>query len=256
MQVTLRARRRVNDVRLWRWHACVQRTAAGGMEQLLYAGAMASAVALVVAHLAPWSIVRPALAAAFTMWVAAAIVCLVVAGWTGWQQARRGKTAASALVVWGTACLAIVFGAMREIHLGVLQLFGNADLAYNIDHRFIFMHAWSIIRSGGLSESLAMAGQLISYHTGPSWYAAAVGSLLDADPRTALFLWFPIAAKVTIGVATLRILRNLGAPPVAAAVGLAFAATPSLAHIDVTAATLPRARFLARSIVFVDWAQA
>jgi len=246
----------VNDVRPSRFHARVQRTAAGGMEQLLYAGAMVSAVVLVVAHLAPWSIVRPALAAAFTTWVAGAMLCLVVAGWTGWQQVRRGETAASALVVWGTACLAIAFGAMREIHLGVLQLFGNTDLTYNIDHRFIFMHAWSIIRYGGLSESLAMAGQPINYHTGPSWYAAAVGSLLDADPRTALFVWFPIAAMVTIVVATLRILRSLGIPPVAAAVGVAFAATPSWAHIDITAATFARARFLARSIVFADWAQA
>ena len=236
--------------------ASARRTGAAGPEQLLYTGAMASAVALLIAHLAPWSIVRPALAAAFTTWVAAAILWLVVAGWTALQQIRRRKTAASALVLWSTVCLAIAFSAMREIHLGVLQLFGNADLSYNIDHRFIFMHTWSIIRYGGLGESLAMAGQPISYHTGPSWYAAAVGSLLDADPRTALFLWFPIAAMVTIIVATLRILRNLGVPPAAAAVGVAFAATPSWAHIDITAATLPRARFLARSIVFADWAQA
>jgi hypothetical protein len=124
------------------------------------------------------------------------------------------------------------FGLTRELHVGLLQVFlGWPDLVFNIDHRYLLMHAWSIVQAGGASETLAMAGTAIRYHSGPAWFAASAASVLGGDPSSFLFLWFPFAAVVTIALSVHRILRHLGSSFVGAVVGLAFALAPPWAHI-------------------------
>jgi hypothetical protein len=109
--------------------------------------------------------------------------------------------------------------------------FGWPDLVFNIDHRYLLMHAWSIQRAEGASEALTMAGTAIRYHSGPAWLAAAAGSILEREPNVFLFLWFPAVAVATIALGVHRILRGLGAPFVGALFGFAFALTPPWAHI-------------------------
>lgn len=233
----------------------MRRLAAVDAEYVLYLGASASAIALVVAHFAPWGVARSILSAAFVLWVLASVAVVAVGARRAVRSVFAIRPALATGLAWGAITLAIVFGAMRDIQLGMLQTyFGQIDLNYNIDHRFIHMHAWSILRSGGLGETLSMLGQPISYHTGPSWYAGALGSLLDADPRAVVYLWFPIAALVTIVVASARILRSFDLPRVAVGAGVAFALTPSWSHVDIGLSDLyPRARYLARSVVYSDW---
>lgn len=233
----------------------MRRLAAVDAEQLLYLTASACAFSLVTANFAPWGVGRALLATTFVLWALASVAVVAVGARLALRRVFAVPPALATGLAWGAITLAIVFGAMRDIQLGMLQTFlGQVDLSYNIDHRFIHMHAWSILRSGGLGESLAMSGQPISYHTGPSWYAGALGSLLGADPQAVLYLWFPVAALVTIVVASARILRSFDLPRVAVSAGVAFALTPAWSHVDIGLSDLyPRARYLVRSVVNSDW---
>lgn len=206
----------------------------------LFVGTTGLLVSLVVAHLAPWSLSRLPLATLFWVWCAVAALALAREARAASDGRREGfgerpdvrdRTTAALLFL---AIAGVSLAAGRNLILGLLRTFGgHADLTYNIDGRFLLMHAWSILRREGVTEALSMAGTPITYHSGPAWFAAASASLLDSGPEVWLFLWFPLAAVIAIALSGFQILRRLGAAPVSAVVGLALAASPLWEHVSL-----------------------
>jgi len=206
------------------------------IETALWSSVVAASVALPLAHVLPWTVSRWLLSAVFATWVALAIIAFVVATRKAALSLARSQRGIRILGM--TAGCGIALGALSDLHLGLLRsLGGRTDLIFHIDHRFLLMHSWSILRAGGLGESLAMAGTPVNYHSGPAWFAAAGASLLDAEPHGLLFLVFPAAAMMTILLGVFRILVGLGAAPVSAAAGLAFALTPPWEYIRFVGGT-------------------
>lgn len=209
-------------------------------DRLFVVVAALSAV-LVLAQWVDWRLVRLPLAIVFILWVCVAFIGLLAPMTSlGRESAQaavglargRSRRAMAAL-----AAVGIAVALLNEVILGVLRLVDrNADLVFNIDNRFLLMHAWSIIRHEGAGQALSMVGTPISYHSGPAWFAAAMGSVFGTGPESWLFLWFPAAGVATIALSMFATIRELGAGTIPALVGMAIAFTPLWGDISVDVA--------------------
>lgn len=201
------------------------------LDASLFVAAIIASFALLLAYLLPWWIARFGLALSLIGWFVLAVLRLVE-----WSRAGLRLLGTDGIMLGrGALVVGIVgvgLGAARNVQLGLIQLVpASTDISFNIDHRFIFMHAWSLLRFEGPGDLLSMAGATLRYHAGPAWHAAAFASIAGVSPQVPLFLVFPLAAVVTIAAAMLRILRAFRISGTAGLLAIAFATTPSWAHI-------------------------
>ena len=204
----------------------------------LFATVAAVSTALVLAQWLDWRLSRWLLAAVFLLWIVVVLLtCLLPTALVMRELVRAPGGESAGIGAWALAALAaigVTLSLFHETLLGLLRLADrHADLVFNIDHRYLLMHAWSMIRNEGAGEALSMVGTPIAYHSGPAWFAAAMGSTLGTGPDAWLFLWFPVAAVLTIAVAMFTLIRGLTTGTIPALVGMAVAFAPVWDHISV-----------------------
>lgn len=217
--------------------------------------ATAASGSLAVGSLAPWALSRWVLTASLLLWFGAVLGAMATGARSVAGRARVSSLRPEAertpglILVTALSFASVALSASREVLIGVIREVDRySDVIFNIDHRFILMHAWSILQRGGTSEALSMQGIPIAYHSGPAWLAAAAGSVFDTNPDTWLLLVFPISAVVTIVMAMASFLRSLGAGSVGAAVGVAVALSPLWERLRIDTF-----RDLAINILTRDW---
>lgn len=170
--------------------------------------------ALLLAYAIPWGVASWLLVIVFLSWIVACLVDLlgiifvrqrneiIIIGTDSRESSRLFR-----LILIVTLGCAIIYAVQQ----GFLNVFGGyKDLTFNIDHRYILMHSWSIYHHHGASESLSMLGVPINYHSGPAWFAAAAKATIGLDPQVWLFFWFPLAATASIIVGMYKILIGFG----------------------------------------------
>jgi hypothetical protein len=209
------------------------RVDAGDGEARLFAAAMLTAPAILIAPIAPWGAVRFLLAAIVVGWLVLAVATVArrIGAAVTFTRAASSTITTKGFVAAGA--FASFLGVAAVVHLGLLQSVGGyPEVVWHIDHRYLLMHAWSLIRASGPGEVLSMAGLANPYHVGPSWLAAGAGSVLGIHPRIPLFLLFPLAAGITTLLAGYRVLRSLGATRGVALAGVGVALTMPKLHDD------------------------
>lgn len=112
------------------------------------------------------------------------------------------------LFLWSSAGFTALFTATSPFWATLAPQY--ADVTWNVDYRFHLLHVRTILSADGMSDSLAISGQDVVYHTGPSWGVAALYSILSVPISASSFLLIPALSVISLAIGLSRLLETLG----------------------------------------------